>query len=174
MKANISGTATGGVGGHHENAQPQSRFVAPTTAQSVFTAPVPVASTQFINQVRSGLLPAEAYRQIHQLATTLELTMSELAAILATTGRTFARHLGPSGEDKMTPLTKTQTERLLLLKQVALHGLAVFEDQGKFNRWLRRPLRLLQDQAPLQLLDTVTGFRLLDQLLGRMEYGIYS
>jgi putative toxin-antitoxin system antitoxin component (TIGR02293 family) len=54
------------------------------------------------------------------------------------------------------------------------HGVEVFEDQGKFNRWLRRPLPLLQQQSPLQLLDTVTGFRVVDQLLGRIAYGVYS
>ena len=94
-----------------------------------------------------------------------------MAAVLATSERTFARQLGA---EQPTPLTKAQAERLLLLQLLAKHGLAVFEDQGKFNRWLRRPLPLLQHESPLQLLDTVTGFRLIDQLVGRMEYGVYS
>jgi len=102
------------------------------------------------------------------------LTVGEMALVLATPERTFARRLGAKPAEKAIPLTKVQSERLLLLNAVAAHGLAVFEDQGKFNRWLRRPLTMLQDQSPLQLLDTATGFRLIDQLLGRIEYGVYS
>ena len=94
-----------------------------------------------------------------------------MSGILATAERTFARQLSA---DKALALTKAQAERLLLLQLLAAHGLDVFEDQGKFNRWLRRPLAVLQQQSPLQLLDTVTGFRVVDQLLGRIEYGVYS
>ena len=64
--------------------------------------------------------------------------------------------------------------RELLLQQLAEHGVDVFEDQGKFNRWLRRPLPLLANQSPLDLLDTASGFQVVDELLGRIEYGVYS
>lgn len=70
-------------------------------------------------------------------------------------------------------LNKVDSERLLL-KAPAAHGLRVFEDQGKFNRWLRRPLEILEGQSPLQLLDTATGFQVVDQLPGRIEDGVYS
>jgi putative toxin-antitoxin system antitoxin component (TIGR02293 family) len=45
---------------------------------------------------------------------------------------------------------------------------------GKFSRWLRRPLRLLDDRPPLALLDSPTGIQLIDDLLGRIEYGVFS
>ncbi|RZL14198.1 MAG: DUF2384 domain-containing protein [Hymenobacter sp.] len=126
---------------------------------------------QFVQQVRTGLPTAEAQRQVRQLAVELDLTLGDMSGILATAERTFARQLSA---DKALALNKSQAERLLLLQLLAAHGLAVFEDQGKFNRWLRRPLPVLQQQSPLQLLDTVTGFRVVDQLLGRMEHGVYS
>lgn len=134
----------------------------------------PASEVQFISRVRSSLLPEEAQQQVRDLAAQLDFKISEMALVLATPERTFARRLRNRPVGKAIPLTKVQLERLLLLKAVTAHGLAVFEDQGKFNRWLRRPLPMLQDQSPLQLLDTATGFRLIDQLLGRIEYGVYS
>lgn len=162
------------VSGQPLSAQPSNRFVAAINLPTLAIPDTPASEVQFISQVRSGLLPDEAQAQIRQLAAQLDFTVSEMALVLATPERTFARRLGTKPAEKAIPLTKVQSERLLLLQAVAVHGLAVFEDQGKFNRWLRRPLAMLQDQSPLQLLDTATGFRLIDQLLGRIEYGVYS
>ncbi|WP_461102641.1 type II RES/Xre toxin-antitoxin system antitoxin [Spirosoma koreense] len=119
---------------------------------------------ELIAQSRSGVTHAEVRKQ----ASLLELTIRELAILLSMNERTMARRL-VSGS-----LNKVESERLLLLKALAAHGLRVFEDQGKFNRWLRRPLEILEGQSPLQLLDTATGFQVVDQILGRIEYGVYS
>lgn len=118
-----------------------------------------------IGRARAGLAKTE----VRDVSRRLELTVRELAPILDTTERTLARRLEGAGE-----LGKSESERLLLLLQLAEHGVDVFEDQGKFNRWLRRPLRLLADQSPLDLLDTASGFQVVDELLGRIEYGVYS
>ena len=103
------------------------------------------------------------------MADRLALTVRELAPLLATTERTLARRLALPEN-----LSKTESERLLLLQGLAAHGADVFEDAGKFSRWLRRPLPLLGGQAPLHLLDTASGFQVVSDLLGRIEYGVYS
>ncbi|WP_375417684.1 antitoxin Xre/MbcA/ParS toxin-binding domain-containing protein [uncultured Hymenobacter sp.] len=118
-----------------------------------------------IGRARAGLATTE----VREISQQLELTVRELAPILDTTERTLARRLESEGE-----LSKSESERLLLLRQLTEHGVDVFEDQGKFNRWLRRPLPLLGNQSPLELLDTASGFQLVDELLGRIEYGVYS
>ncbi|NDU98824.1 type II RES/Xre toxin-antitoxin system antitoxin [Spirosoma terrae] len=119
---------------------------------------------ELIAQSRSGVTHAEVRKQ----ASLLELTIRELAILLSMNERTMARRL-VSGS-----LNKVESERLLLLKALAAHGLRVFEDQGKFNRWLRRPLEILEGQSPLQMLDMATGSQIVDQILGRIEYGVYS
>ena len=119
---------------------------------------------KLITQSRLGM----AHAEVRQLAALLELTIREQAILLSMNERTLARRL-VSGS-----LNKVESERLLLLSALAVHGLRVFEDQGKFNRWLRRPLDILDAQSPLQLLDTATGFQVVDQILGRIEYGVYS
>lgn len=118
-----------------------------------------------IGQARQGL----SAHSLRELGQRLELPVREQAVLLGTTERTLARrfHINDA-------LNKTESERLLLLQQLVAHGVDVFEDQGKFNRWLRRPLPLLGGQSPLQLLDTASGFQVVDELLGRIEYGVYS
>ena len=117
-----------------------------------------------IDRARTGLPTS----QLRAIGKRLALPVRELAPLLATTERTLARRLDQPGE-----LNKMESERLLL-QRLAEHGVAVFEDQGKFNRWLRRPLNLLGGQSPLALLDTASGFQVVDELLGRLEYGVYS
>lgn len=118
-----------------------------------------------IGRARQGL----SAHSLRELGQRLELPVRELATLLGTTERTLARrfHINDA-------LNKTESERLLLLQHLVTHGVEVFEDQGKFNRWLRRPLPLLEGQSPLQLLDTASGFQVVDELLGRIEYGVYS
>jgi len=107
---------------------------------------------------------------IRPLAARLALTLKEVATLLGLTERTLARRL----EEPESYLDTTESERLLLLDNLALHGLAVFEDIDKFNRWLRRPLPVLEGLSPLAYLDTATSFQVVDQLLGRLEHGVYS
>ena len=156
--------------------QPSNRISAtPSIGDTVTSIPIAAASgVRFVEQVRTGWPLTAGQQQVRQLAEKLEITLHEMASVLATPERTFARQLSAKPTESALAFTKAQSERLLLLQLLAAHGLDVFEDQGKFNRWLRRPLSVLQQQSPLQLLDTVTGFRVIDQLLGRMKYGVYS
>lgn len=131
---------------------------------TVRLSPEQTNAFDIIAQSRVGM----AHPEVRQLATLLDLTIRELAVLLSMNERTMARRLVAGS------LNKVESERLLLLKGLAQHGLRVFEDQGKYNRWLRRPLEILDGQSPLQMLDTATGFQVVDQILGRIEYGVYS
>lgn len=170
----IGGTSAS-VGGY-AGSQPDNRIVAtPAISNTITSVPVATASgVRFVEQVRIGWPLEAGQQQVRQLAAKLDITLHEMAMVLATAERTFARQLSAKPSEKTLVFTKNQAERLLLLQLLDKHGVEVFEDQGKFNRWLRRPLPLLQQQSPLQLLDTVTGFRVVDQLLGRIAYGVYS
>lgn len=65
------------------------------------------------------------------------------------------------------------SERLLLLRNLILHALDTFEGRkATVLQWLRTPIRELANQSPLQLLDTVTGFTLADDVLGRLDHGL--
>lgn len=116
-----------------------------------------------VSQSRSGVLRGLA----DEIAALVGLTDNEMAYILGMTPRNLHR-LKPDQR-----LGIVASERLLLLKNILLHALDTFN--GKPNivlSWLRTPIRELDDQSPIQLMDTVTGFGLVDDVLGRLDYGL--
>ena len=50
----------------------------------------------------------------------------------------------------------------------------VFGDAAKAGRWLRKHNRALNGQVPLQLLQTETGGRAVEELLGQIDHGIFA
>lgn len=128
-----------------------------------------LTALQLINYSRQGLSGAETGR----IAAMLGVSDKEMARLLNQSVATFHRQAkaGQTGVDRLDPAT---SERLLLLARLAAYGTEVFQDQGKFTRWLRRPLRLLEDRPPIDLLDSSTGVQLIEDILGRIEYGVFS
>jgi putative toxin-antitoxin system antitoxin component (TIGR02293 family) len=116
-----------------------------------------------IDKSRQGMLRSEA----DKVAQLVGLTDIELARILNMSVRNLHRL---KADDK---LARDASERLLLLTNLLQHGLDVFdEDAQTLAEWLRSPIRELNTQSPLSLLDTTTGFGLVDDVLGRIEHGI--
>lgn len=108
-------------------------------------------------------------QQVDQLAALLSISLKEMAVVLQIAERTLHRFRSEGRLDNHT------SERLLLLENLAAHGLAVFDDRADaLANWLRYPLRELKQQAPLELLNTISGFGLVDDVLTRIEYGVYS
>ncbi|WP_080056420.1 type II RES/Xre toxin-antitoxin system antitoxin [Spirosoma aerolatum] len=123
-----------------------------------------ITPLQLIDRSRHGLAGTEAGR----VAALLGITDKEMARLLNQSVATFHRQV------KATHLDAPTSERLLLLTRLATYGEAVFQDKGKFMRWLQRPLRLLDDRSPLDLLDSSTGVQLVEDILGRIDYGVFS
>ena len=60
-----------------------------------------------------------------------------------------------------------------LLKSFALFdkGIAIFGSAKNFHQWLNSPAYGLGSQLPFDLMDTITGIRLIEEELIRIEYG---
>lgn len=116
-----------------------------------------------VSQSRSGVLRGMA----DEVAALVGLTDNEMAYILTMTPRNLHR---------LTPDQRFSTpasERLLLLKNLLIRALDTFDRKPNIVlQWLRSPIRELNDQSPIQILDTVTGFGLVDDVLGRLDYGL--
>lgn len=132
------------------------------------TAPYrPERSSPFtiIEQAQQGV----STPQVDQLSTLLGLSLKQLAAILQLAERTLHRFRSEGRLDAQA------SERLLLLENLAAHGLQVFDGRTEaLQAWLRHPLRELKHQAPVDLLTTISGFTLVDDVLTRIEYGVYA
>jgi len=116
-----------------------------------------------IDKSRQGVLRSEA----DKVAGLVGLTDIEMARILNMSVRNLHRLKSDDG------LARDASERLLLLANLLRHGLDVFDDDSEtLAEWLRSPIRELNSQSPLSLMDTTTGFGLVDDVLGRIEHGI--
>ncbi|MBO0936340.1 DUF2384 domain-containing protein [Fibrella sp. HMF5335] len=141
-----------------------STYIPPQPTANAVPVGNRLSALQLIDRSRQGLVGTEA----GHIASLLAITDKEMARLLNQSVATFHR------QAKAGRLDAATSERLLLLNQLATYGATVFQDQGKFTRWLRRPLRLLGERTPLDLLDSLTGIQLVDDILGRIEYGVFS
>jgi putative toxin-antitoxin system antitoxin component (TIGR02293 family) len=71
-------------------------------------------------------------------------------------------------------LTVEETDKALRLKRIATIAEKVFGDPAKAQRWLRKPKRSLDSDTPLAYLASETGARIVEEMLGRIEHGIYA
>jgi len=105
---------------------------------------------------------------IDPLVNQLGVTLKEFADLLGVAERTLHRFR------KATLLDRAIAERIVLMEALVKHGLDVFDgDQPVFARWLRHALGELNQRPPLHWLTTATGIRLVDEVLTRIDYGIY-
>jgi putative toxin-antitoxin system antitoxin component (TIGR02293 family) len=102
------------------------------------------------------------------VAKRIGLTDREMARILNISERTFYRY-SPD-----TQLDTSSTERLLKLMLLYQHGEEVFSNLEDFKPWMRQSMRVFGDKSALDLLDTITGFEWVDNVLSRIEFGTYS
>lgn len=82
--------------------------------------------------------------------------------------RTLARRI-EKGE-ALTLVENDSAQRLLRMSDMADR---VFGDRDKAHHWLRNPNRALKGIAPIDLLESETGARIVEQSLYQIEYGIY-
>jgi len=68
-------------------------------------------------------------------------------------------------------LSQEETGRLVRLTRIQAIAEEVFEDADKAGRWLRQPLNILDDRAPLDYAATEPGARVIEQLLAKIAWG---
>ena len=100
----------------------------------------------------------------------LGLTEAELAAGLGVSAKTLQRQ----AKEAAARLKPAQSDRLYRLARVAALAEEVLEDRARAHRWLREPQRGLGNRAPLDLIASEAGAREVEDLLGRIEYGVFS
>ena len=100
----------------------------------------------------------------------LGLTEEELAAGLGVSTKTLQRQ-ARAADSRLKP---AQSDRLYRLARVAAFAEEVLEDRERAHRWLREPQRGLGNRVPLELLGSEAGAREVEDLLGRIEYGVFS
>jgi putative toxin-antitoxin system antitoxin component (TIGR02293 family) len=115
--------------------------------------------------VRKGL-PATS---VQVLAERLEVGNAVLSRKLRIPQRTLTRRLS-----RRSRLTAAESDRTVRLARLYASAVEMIGDEEKAVEWLQTPNRALSGERPLDQLDTDVGTREVEQVLGRIAYGVYS
>ncbi|MCL5670828.1 MAG: DUF2384 domain-containing protein [Acidobacteria bacterium] len=115
--------------------------------------------------VRKGL-PAAA---VTALAKNLDVANAVLSSKLGIPQRTLTRRLSQESR-----LTAAESDRTVRLARVYAQAIEMIGEKEKAVEWLRTPNRALGGERPLDQLDTDLGARAVEDILGRIAYGVYS
>lgn len=114
--------------------------------------------------VRSGL-PFSAFVA---LTTQLDISPQDVATVFGIPPRTVARrkearHLNPQESDRLYRVARAVSQAIEVLGSI-----------DKARVWLKTPNRALGCEIPFNLLDTEIGARQVEDVLLRLNYGIFS
>jgi len=115
--------------------------------------------------VRKGL-PAGS---VTALAGKLHIGNSVLSRKLGIPLRTLTRRLGQT-----SLLTPAESDRTVRMARVFANAVEMIGDEEKAVEWLNTPNRALGGERPIDQLDTDLGARMVEDILGRIAYGVYS
>lgn len=124
-----------------------------------------IVSDKLIAQLRTGL-SAESFDGVRAR---LGVTSAELAEVVGLAPRTLARR------KKEGRFSKEESERLYRVGRLFERALEVFDGDAELARqWFHSPQRGLGGSTPLAFADTEPGAREVENLLGRIEHGVFS
>lgn len=118
----------------------------------------------FRRSVEAGL----PYASLEAVMTRFGFTRAELSAVLRLPSRTMARRR------REGRLDADESDRLLRLARIASEAARILGTADTAAGWLRDENRALGYEIPLDLLRTDVGARQVEQILGRIEYGVFS
>ena len=121
--------------------------------------------SELIRQVERGF----SYDLLRSLETRSGIAVAEIATLIGIPERTLARRRAAGR------LTADESERLLRVSAIYEKALDLFEGDGRAAlNWLNTPKRALNAQTPLAYSRTELGAREVENLIGRLEHGVFS
>jgi len=114
--------------------------------------------------LRAGL----PYEALEAVTSKLDISIDVASASLQLARRTLARR------KEQNRLDGQESERIVRLADIAAHAVGVLGSAAKTKHWLTAPNRALGGVAPISLLDTDVGTRAVEDVLLRIEHGVYS
>jgi putative toxin-antitoxin system antitoxin component (TIGR02293 family) len=119
---------------------------------------------QQIGQIHAGL----SFRAVQNLQKALDVPMEKLASVLGMSRATLHRRKIQGKIDK------EESEKLVRYQRLLKKAEDVFGDPKAAREWLTNKQAGLGNAVPLEFAKTEIGAREVENLLGRIEYGVYS
>ena len=127
-------------------------------------APVGLAAPQIIDALRLGL----PVRELDDLQAALEVPMEKLGPMLGISKATLHRR---KVEGR---LGVAESDRIVRFARLMGRAIEVLESLENARRWLNAPQVGLGGAIPLVYAETEVGAREVEDLLGRIDFGVYS
>jgi putative toxin-antitoxin system antitoxin component (TIGR02293 family) len=71
-------------------------------------------------------------------------------------------------------LSSDESDKLARLVRVFDQAVAVFGDSERAREWLGKPKRRFDQRTPMQMLRTDLGGRMVEEMLGQIEHGMFA
>jgi len=124
----------------------------------------PFTPAQIIEVIQRGL----PVHELNLLQASLDVPIERLAPKLGISRATLHRRIAAGR------LGPEESDRLVRFARLMGKAVEVFETQENARRWLNSPQVGLGGKVPLDYAETEIGAREVEDLLGRIEYGVYS
>ena len=124
-----------------------------------------IASVQEqIGRIQAGL----SFRAVRNLQTALGLPLEKIATFLGMSRATLHRRKAQG------KIARNESEKLVRYQRLVKKAEEVFDDSVAAREWLTQPQPGLGNAKPVEFARTEIGAREVENLLGRIEYGVYS
>ena len=120
--------------------------------------------TKLIHRIQKGL----RFSELETLQSTIDLPFEQLAAKLSISRSTLQRR---KAAGRLSP---DESDKVIRFSRLLEHAARVFGNIEKGRAWLKYPQYGLGGAVPLDYARTEIGAREVDNLLGRIDYGVYS
>jgi putative toxin-antitoxin system antitoxin component (TIGR02293 family) len=134
-----------------------------SSATLIHKTPVTAIRRQ-IEQIGTGL----SFRAVQNLQKALDLPMERIASVLGMSRATLHRR------KLQGKIDREESEKLVRYQSLLKKAEEVFGDAENAREWLTHRQRGLGNAVPLEFAKSELGAREVENLLGRIEYGVYS
>jgi putative toxin-antitoxin system antitoxin component (TIGR02293 family) len=137
-----------------ENSEARAVLTEPATAE---------AQTPIVERIREGLY----FREFTTLRHLLDLPEETLGLYLGMSNATLHRR------KKSRQFSQAESERLVRFTRLFGIAYGVFGDEAATREWLKTENPGTAGEAPLSYADTEFGAREVENLLGRIDHGVF-
>lgn len=121
-------------------------------------------SIKLVQKIEKGL----PFGVFQRLKNRTGLTADVLLHTLGITPRTFVRR------KKAKLFTREESDRIVSFSRLLVQIFSLFEgDQDAARAWISKPNKALGGMTPLKFAGTETGTREVEDLIGRLEHGVF-
>ncbi len=127
-------------------------------------APWEYTTAMLIQSLKAGL----PVRELDDLRSSLDVSMERLVPMLGISKATLHRRMAAGRLDP------AESDRVVRFARLMGKAVEVMESTENARAWLTSAQRGLGGAVPLEYAETEIGAREVEDLLGRIEYGVYS